>query len=94
MTRSRLAGSGLRIRDRERDLVIINPLDPEKGRIHITYATGEVSLCRTLWDYFGYLQGYAGAPEINPDSELVTDVQAIISALCGDEGPDRIPPSR
>jgi hypothetical protein len=83
VTRSMLAGSGLEIRDLERALVVCNPRDPDKGRIYISYATGEVSLNRTSWDYFGYLRGYARALEADPDSEPVADAQTIISALCG-----------
>jgi hypothetical protein len=86
MARRMLAGSGLEIRDLERGLAISNPRDPDRGRIYISYVTGEVSLSRPSWDYFGYLQGYASALEADPDSEPVADAQAIIDALCGHGG--------
>lgn len=86
VARTLLAGSGLEIRDLERSLVICNPRDPDRGRIYISYVTGEVSLTRTLWDYFGYLQGCASALEADPDSEPVADAQTIINALCGHGG--------
>ena len=81
--RDRLAGFGLEIRERERELVISNPRDPDKGRIHINFATGEVSLKRTIWDYLGYLQGFAITLEADPDREPVADAKTIIGALCG-----------
>jgi hypothetical protein len=81
--RAMLASSGLHIRDRERELVISNPVDPDMGRIYINYLTGEVSWQRPLWTYFGHLKGYAQAPEADPDTEPVADAQTIIRALCG-----------
>ncbi len=78
-----LAGSGLDIRDLDKELVISNPRDPDKGRIYINYTTGEVSWRRPVWDYLGYLKGYAQAIETDPDTEPVTDAQTITRALCG-----------
>jgi hypothetical protein len=53
-----LAGSGLRIREQARELVITNPQDPDKGRIYIDYAEGQVCWTRTIWDYWGALEGH------------------------------------
>jgi hypothetical protein len=86
LVRDILAGSGLDIRFREKNLVISNPRDPDKGRIYINYLTGEVSWWRPVWDYFGYLKGYASAPEADPDTEPVVDAQVITRALCGRGG--------
>jgi hypothetical protein len=83
LVREMLTGSGLEIRDRDRKLVISNPRDPDRGRIYINYITGEVSWQRPVWTYFGHLQGYAQAPEADPDTEPVADAQAILRALCG-----------
>jgi hypothetical protein len=88
LVRDMLAGSGLDIRFRQKELVISNPRDPDKGRIYINYLTGEVSWWRPFWDYFGYLKGYASAPEADPDTEPTADAQTIISALCGRGGVD------
>ncbi len=88
MMREMLAGSGLEIRQLKNELVISNPDNPDKGRIYINYITGEVSWKRPVWDYLGYLKGYAQAPEADPDTEPVADAQAIIRALCGADEAD------
>jgi hypothetical protein len=84
--RSLLKGSGLDIREREKELVISNPGHPEKGRIYINYATGEVSLRQVLWDYWGYLDGCGRALWADPDSEPAIAVERIISTLGGQAG--------
>jgi hypothetical protein len=81
--RERLKGRGLDIREREHELVISSPGHPEKGSIHITLPTGEVSHRRTLWDYLGVLPGYA--PE-DPDEPAVS-VDKIASTLTGPDHP-------
>jgi hypothetical protein len=83
LVREMLAGHRLDIRDRDERLVITNPQDPDRGRVYINYVTGEVSWQRPVWTYFGHLQGYAQAPEADPDTEPVADAQAILRALCG-----------
>lgn len=75
--RERLKGQGLNIKERDSELVISSPRQPEKGSIHITFATGEVSYRRTLWDYLGYLPGYGSG---DPD-ELGVDTDAIIATF-------------
>ena len=42
-----------------------------------------MSLKRTIWDYLGYLQGFAITLEADPDREPVADAKTIIGALCG-----------
>jgi hypothetical protein len=59
--------------------------NPDRGRIYINYLTGEVSWQRPVWTYYGYLKGYAQAPEADPDSEPPADAQTILRALCGDD---------
>jgi hypothetical protein len=81
--RDLLTGSGLEIRERDKELVISNPRAPEKGRVHITYAAGEVSLRQTIWNYWGYLGGYSQPPEADPDSEPGVTASKIIAALGG-----------
>ena len=81
-----LAGSGLEIRELERELVISNPRDPQKGRVYITYASGEVSLRLTIWDYWGYLDGYGRPLWADPDSEPGIEASRIIDALGGGAG--------
>jgi hypothetical protein len=81
--RALLAGSGLKIRELARELVIANPQDPHRGRIHVNYKTGEVSWSTTIWDYWGYLDGYGSAPDASSDDEPAVDVSRIISTLTG-----------
>ncbi len=85
LARDMLAGSGLDIRQRRHELVISNPRNPDRGRIYINYLTGEVSWQRPVWTYYGYLKGYAQAPEADSDSEPPADAQTILRALCGDD---------
>jgi hypothetical protein len=83
LVREMLAGRGLEIRELETRLVISNPRNPDMGRIYINYLTGEMSWRRPVWNYCGYLKGYATAPEADPDTEPIADAQTIIRALCG-----------
>ncbi len=53
-----LQGSGLHIHERPYELVITNPLDPDKGQIHIAHEDGYVCWERSEWDYWGHLEGY------------------------------------
>jgi len=53
-----LDGTGLRVRAMANELVVMNPHDPEKGRIYIEFADGSVSWERTAWSHLGHLQGY------------------------------------
>jgi len=76
-----LRGHGLDIRELATALAIGNPSNPEKGRIHITYATGDVSLRRVIWNYLGPLQGYE--PDDDPDREPGVDAATIIATLTG-----------
>jgi hypothetical protein len=80
-----LHGSGLEIRELSNHLSINNPRDPDKGRIHISYASGEVSWKRTTWDFLGALQGYE--PTDDPDREPSVDAETIISTLTGPQVP-------
>jgi len=86
--RALLAGSGLEIRELARELVISNPRDPHRGRIHVNYKTGEVSWTMTVWDYWGYLEGYGGTPGSDPGGDTAVTASRIISALrTGTGGP-------
>lgn len=76
--RNRLKGTGLDIRELTNELAISNPGHPEQGRIYVTYASGEVSLRRTIWDYLGHLQGYG-----REKSEPGIDAAKIIDMLTG-----------
>jgi hypothetical protein len=80
-----LRGSGLEIRELASSLTISNPRDPDKGRIHISYTSGEVSWKRTTWDFLGSLQGYE--PDDDPDREPAVDAATIISTLTGTPAP-------
>jgi hypothetical protein len=73
-----IAGSGLVIRERPSELVIVNPRDPDAGEIHIAFADGYVSWVRPAWRYLGYLAGYD-----DPETETPGQVgmEAIIAAL-------------
>jgi hypothetical protein len=80
-----LRGSGLEIRELAHHLVISNPRDPDRGRIYIAYATGEVSHRLVTWDYFGPLHGYE--PDDDPDREPAVDAAKIIATLIGPPPP-------
>ncbi len=81
--RALLKGTGLEIRERERELVIRNPRDPDKGRVYITYATGEISLLRTVADYWGYLDGHGRPLWADPETEPGIEAGQIIGTLGG-----------
>ena len=70
---------GLDIRERDNEVVISSPGNPENGSVHFTLATGEVSHRRTLWDYLGYLPGYGSG---DPDEPAV-DTDAIAAIFTG-----------
>jgi hypothetical protein len=78
-----LRGTGLEIRELANHLVIYNPRDPEKGRIYITYTTGEVSHRLVTWDYLGTLH----TTEPDPDREPSVDTAQIIATLTGQPPP-------
>jgi hypothetical protein len=80
-----LRASGLEIRELATALAIGNPHDPAKGRIHITYATADVSHKRVIWDYLGPLQGHE--PTDDPDREPGVDAATIIATLTGETPP-------
>jgi hypothetical protein len=80
-----LRGHGLDTRELTTALAIGNPGHPEKGRVHITYATGDVSIKRVTWEYLGPLQGYE--PDDDPDREPGVDPAQIISILTGHTPP-------
>jgi hypothetical protein len=83
--RTLLQGSGLDVRELASAVVISKPGHPDQGRIHITYAGGEVSLRRCTWHYLGYLEGY-GSPD--PEAEPCLSAAKIIAALTGpQDGP-------
>jgi hypothetical protein len=86
--RTLLKGTGLEIRELANELVISRPGHPESGRIYITYATGDVSHRRTIWDYLGCLNGYGST---DPDAEARVNADAIISALGGGGGQEGTP---
>jgi hypothetical protein len=83
-----LQGSGLQIRELANALTVSNPRDPDKGRIHIAYVTGDVSLRRVTWDYFGLLEGYESGGD--PDHEPGVGAAKIITALTEQAPPPAI----
>jgi hypothetical protein len=58
-----LTGSGLEVQEYAHELVITNPRDPEKGKIHVACHDGYVSWERVAWDYWGPLAGYEDTGE-------------------------------
>jgi hypothetical protein len=78
MVRAMLDGSGLVVRALKSGLVITNPGDRDKGRIHIEFKTGHVTWERTVQEHWGLLQGYEDG---NGDGESSVDVKKILSAL-------------
>lgn len=84
--RERLRGQRLDIRERDHDLVISFPGNPEKGlSVHIVLATGEVSLKRTVWDFLGHLPGYGSG---DPDQLLVDTDKIAAMLIRPDDGPE------
>jgi hypothetical protein len=77
-----LKGSGLDIRERDTRLVITDPGHPEHGRIHVTYATGDVTHQRTTWEYLGQIDGHSPDPT-DPDAEPPVTPHKIIKMLTG-----------
>ena len=73
-----LDGSGLEIRELNAGLVITNPSDPEAGQIHIAYADWHVSWERTVWDYWGHLEGFG---DHTADQDAQVDAERIIKIL-------------
>ena len=53
-----LDGSELKVRALKREFVITNPNAPERGEIHVEYASGFVSWKRVIWEQWGPLQGF------------------------------------
>jgi hypothetical protein len=53
-----LTGAALEVQSHTYELIIINPRDLGKGRIHVDYANGGVSRERIVWDECGVLPGY------------------------------------
>src|ERR1700723_2658729 len=82
--RTLLKGSGLDIRELTSHLVISQPDHPDRGRIYITFANGEVSLRRCSWNYLGYLDGYGST---DPDAEPSLNAANIIALLTGQANP-------
>jgi hypothetical protein len=83
--RDTLKGQRYDIREWDRDLSIGVPQHPERGRVHVTYASGEVSVRRVVWGYLGYLGNHGG--DRSPDTPRV-DAAMIIRALSGEDSPD------
>jgi hypothetical protein len=81
--RTRLKGTGLDIRELAEALVISRPGHRDQGRVYITYASAEVSLGRTVWQYLGYLDGH-GPTDHDAEPHVGTD--KIISLLA--DAPD------
>jgi hypothetical protein len=80
-----LRGSGLEIRELAHHLCIYNPRDPEKGRIYIVYATGDVSHRLVTWDFLGPL--HVAEADDDPDREPSVDAAKIIAILTGQTSP-------
>jgi hypothetical protein len=53
-----LKRSDLRIQELRAELVITNPMEPERGRIRVEYGDGFVCLEKTSWECLGNLEGY------------------------------------
>jgi hypothetical protein len=58
-----VARFGLQVKERENELVITNPGDPDRGQIHVDYADGYVSWERVAWTYWGTLEGFEDVGE-------------------------------
>ena len=67
-----LHGSGLRIEEHRRELIVTNPADPERGQVCIALDDGQVSWERTQTDYWGRLEGVTTTTTTqDPDSPPV-----------------------
>lgn len=81
--REALKGRGLNIRERRKELVISVPRHPERGRVYITLASGEVSHVRTIWIYLGHLPRHATDHDLDDEPQVDTNMIAAMLA-----GPD------
>jgi hypothetical protein len=84
LVRDRLRGRGLDIRELENELVISSPGHPERGRVYVTYVSGEVSHRRTIWDYLGHLDGCCSGDRETADSGV--RMETIAGLLTSGEG--------
>lgn len=50
-------GSGLQVRELANGLVIMNPLDLDRGHVHVAFADGYVCWERSVWEYWGMIEG-------------------------------------
>jgi hypothetical protein len=79
MITAALDGSELNIRPLKNELVITNPLAPEKGQIRVEYATGHVTWMRQVWEHWGPLEGFHAE---DTDHEEQVSPDKILKTLC------------
>lgn len=51
-------GTELHVQELASGLVITNPRDPERGRVHVAFADGYVCWERVEWSYWGTIEGF------------------------------------
>jgi hypothetical protein len=77
ITATMLDGTGLDVEERRCELIVTNPVDPERGQVCIALADGAVCWERTETDYWDHLDG---TPASDPGEHPVT-ATTIIRAL-------------
>jgi hypothetical protein len=77
-----IEGTALKFRELKAELVIMNPSDPEQGRIRIEYSNGYVTYERVVWEHWGVLQEYESEDK---DDERYVTADRIIATLTGDK---------
>jgi hypothetical protein len=65
-------GTELQMQELKNGIVITNPGDPEKGRLHVALDDGYACWERVVWEYWGKIEGLeapAGAPRWRESDE-------------------------
>jgi hypothetical protein len=67
-----LEGHDFQVQELAYELLITNALDLDKGRIHVEFEGGHMSLQRVVWEYLGQLPGF----EEDGESRVTVDMIA------------------
>jgi hypothetical protein len=68
-----VTGSILRVQELPGELVITNPDDPGKGKVHVEYPDGYASWERQTWTYWGTLEGLRDTGEGMVSNRTILD---------------------
>jgi hypothetical protein len=68
-----LDGTGLHIEQRDRELAITNPRDPEKGHVYIAYDDAYVTWEHTACEYWGELEAFSTGHDRTITADKIID---------------------